>query len=459
MIMMGFSNIVSIYVSAATTFSSTIIVMKVLSDKEETESLHGKIAIGMLIVQDVIAMILLMIISATNNVSSLSALASTTLVNGFIVALIMIIISVLIFPRIMHFIAASQELLFLFSIGWCLSSSILLYYFGFTFEIGALLAGITLAISPYSIQINAKMKPLRDFFVIIFFILLGSNLIFNNMSAYIVPIIVISLYILIGNPLIVMIIMGLRGYSSKTSFLTGISIAQVSEFSVILITLGVSYGHLSNQILSFVTMVGLITIAISSYMMTYSNNIYHFFSRYLKVFEFTNKGEVQISQSKSYPVIIFGNNRMGYDIINSLNQKSIDFLIVDYNPKIIKELHAKGINAIYGDAQDGEFLNELKLEHTKLIISTIPDIDTNISIIEHTKSKSKNIAIISSGNTISEAITLYQKGADYVIMPKIIAGERVAEFIQKDGTNVEKYNFEQKKHLSYLKKRQIESKS
>ncbi|GAG16612.1 unnamed protein product, partial [marine sediment metagenome] len=217
--LLGFSTMTSIYIAIALTFSSTIIIMKLLSDKGDMETLYGRIAIGFLIVQDLIVIIILMIISSIPAGIDFTTLALETVLKGTGLLILLFLISVYIFPRLTKSIAKSQEFLLLFSIGWCFAISSLFYYLNFSIEAGALVAGITLSLSPYHYEISSKMKPLRDFFIILFFILLGSQMVFTNISQYIIPVLIFSAFILIGNPLIVMVLMGLMGYTKRNSFL------------------------------------------------------------------------------------------------------------------------------------------------------------------------------------------------------------------------------------------------
>lgn len=264
---LGFNLITSFYVSIAFAFSSTIIIMKLLSDKGEVNSLYGKVSVGFLVVQDLIAIVVLIFISSMGGQNSASMI--TNMLIGLGLVGVLLLFSIYLLPRFLKFVAKSQEFLLLFSIGWCLILAALFFAFNFSIEIGALLAGFFLSFSPYRFEINFKLKPLRDFFLILFFVLLGLQMTFGNISNYILPIIVMSLFILIGNPIIVMIIMGLSGYKKRTGFMAGLTVAQISEFSLILIALGISVGHLNPEILSFATFVGLFTITGSPYMIIY----------------------------------------------------------------------------------------------------------------------------------------------------------------------------------------------
>ncbi len=448
--LLGFSVIVSLYIAIALTFSSTIIIMKLLSDKKDLEKLYGKISIGFLLVQDIFVIILLMVISSFSGNLSLDSLSFGSILSGILLIVGFILISVYVLPILSKFFAKSQEFLFLFSIGWGMGLAALFYSIGFSMEIGALVAGIALSMSPFHYEISSKMRPLRDFFVILFFILLGSQMVFGNISSLLIPAIIFSLFILIGNPLIVMILMGLLGYKKKVSFQAGFTVAQISEFSLILIALGVSSGHLTGEILSLVTIVGLITISGSTYLILYSDKIYPYLSKYLSIFERKKVRETE-QKSKDYDILLLGYNRIGYDLLESFKKLKKKSLVIDYNPETILGLSKKGVECRYGDLDDEEFLSELNLTKTKMIISTIPEFETNLLIIKKIRQKNKKSVVIVVSHNIEEANLLYDSGATYVIMPHFLGGIHASMMINKYGLNLNRFLDEGKKHRKQLK--------
>ncbi len=450
--LLGFSVIVSFYIAIALTFSSTIIIMKLLSDKKDLEKLYGKISIGFLLVQDIFVIILLMVISSFSGNLSMDSLSLGNILSGVLLIGGFVLISIYVLPSLSNFFAKSQEFLFLFSIGWGLGLAALFHYMGFSMEIGALVAGIALSMSPFHYEISSKMRPLRDFFIILFFILLGSQMVFGNINDLIVPAIIFSLFILIGNPLIVMILMGLLGYKKKTGFQAGLTVAQISEFSLILIALGVSAGHLTNEILSLVTIVGIITISGSTYLILYSNKIYPYLSKYLSIFERKKVREGE-QEFKDYDIVLFGYNRIGYDLLESFKKLKKKFLVVDYNPETMFELSKKKIDCRYGDVDDEEFLSELNLIKTKMIVSTIPEFETNLLLINKVKQINKEAIIIVISHNIEEANVLYEKGATYVIMPHFLGGSHASRMIDEYKLDIDKFLKEKKKHIKQLRVR------
>lgn len=460
-----FTTLISIYLAIALAFSSTIVITKLLSDKGDLETLYGKIAIGILIIQDLIVVILLFVVSSVTNESSISNLIFSTLLKGAGLILTLFLVGYYLLPKITKLIAKSQELLLLFSIGWAFAIAALFGYLSFSVEVGALIAGVTLAFSPYRYEISAKMRPIRDFFLILFFVLLGTQIDFMGLSQYIVPIILLSAFVLIGKPLIILTLMGALGYKKRNSFLTGTSLAQISEFSIIFITLIAAVSIINSPfgikdqtipLISIVTVIALITIAGSSYMMTHAGKIYSLLSRYLKIFE-RKKGKKpddhKFHQDETFPIILFGYNRIGYDILESIKKTKKKTLIVDYNPDTIDHLVKDGFDCVYGDAYDTELLNDLKLQNTKMIISTIPDLDTNLLLINKVRDCNKKAIIIVISHQIEETLRLYESGATYVIMPHFLGGHHIASMIEDYKLDLSKFLKKKTAHIKELRKK------
>jgi Kef-type K+ transport system membrane component KefB len=453
--MFGFGNLTSAYISIALTFSSTIIVMKLLSDKNDLGSLYGRISIGFLLVQDLVVVLLLMVISSVQGGGTFYEIVISSLLKGVGLLFLSFVVSHYMLPYLDAFIARSQEFLFIFSLGWCFAWAIMFEFFGFSIEIGALIAGITLSMSPMHYQVTARVKPLRDFFIVLFFVFLGTQMEFTYVGNFIIPIILFSIFVLIGNPLIVMMIMSLMGYSKKNSFLVSTSIAQISEFSFILVALGISAGHLDNDILSIITMVGLITMAGSTYFMMYSDKMYEFMKIPLSIFE--KAGRKVDSKSRAdhedYDVILIGYNRTGSDILKPLKRSKKKVLVVDFDPDVVVKLVKEEVDSRYGDVGDLGFLKELNLSSPKMIISTVSDLDANLLLLNTVRGMNKRCIVIVMAQRINDALRLYEEGATYVLLPHFVGGKFVATMIDNHGFNLKSFMKEQFKELGHLHKK------
>ncbi len=445
-LLLWFQTVESVYISIALAFSSTIIIVKLLSDKGVMDELFGKISIGMLIVQDIIAMLILMILVSLPvgevDVNWIS-FSGILLAKIFLVGALTYIVTKYIVPKVLSYIATSQEFLLIFTMGWCLIYAAWLEAIWFSLEIGALLAWVTLASSPYRFEISSKMKPLRDFFIMIFFVFLWSQLTFSNISDYILPIIVFSLFVLIGNPLIVMVLMGRMGYQKKDGMMVWFTVAQISEFSFILMGVALTIGHITDvNIVSMVTMIGLVTIAWSSYYFTYSEKIYTKIKKYLTVFErkvHIDVPQITRSETEQYDVVVFGNHRTWKWIVDMLVRNQKNFIIIDCDPSVIKKLTHAGLPCKYGDASDTDLLEDLNLHKAKMVISTIHDAETNALVLQQTKKFWSHHLTILSANRIEDAEALYEMWATYVLVPHIVWGKHTAMLIEDYGYDLEKY--------------------
>lgn len=458
MTLLGFDKITSLYGSVALTFSSTIIILKLLSDRGDLEKLYGKISIGFLLVQDLVATLLLVFIPFLGSFAINGGVKGGVFVELFLkgvaISLFLYLISKYILPKLANYLAKSQELLFLFSVTWGIVLAGLFYKIGFSIEIGALIAGVTLSASNYSFEISSRMKSLRDFFIVLFFILLGSQLVLGEVGSAVVPAIVLSLFVLIGNPTIVFILMNLLGYRKRTSFMAGLTVAQISEFSLILVALGLSFGHISQSAVSLITLVGIITIAGSTYLVLYADPIYEKIKPLLSFLEIRkNNHENNIEKSETYDMIIFGYGRVGYEFVKIAEKINATYLVVDYNPEVINNANDKGINFKFGDAEDVDFLEEIQITKAHKIISTIPDFDVNMLLVKHYREKNKDGIIITTSHFVADAKRLYESGTTYVIMSHYLGAYHASEMILKHH-NQEKDIFEKSKEIQLS---QIES--
>jgi len=445
---LGLNNLTAVYLGIVLAFSSTVIVVKILSDKKEMDTLHGRISLGILIVQDLVAAIALMLVPLLTNNGNIISIISRF---GFAVLLIVVIFlfSHFVLNRFMNYLAKSQETLFLFGIAWALVLATIFYKQGFSLEIGALIAGMSLASSKYNLDLGGKIKPLRDFFIVLFFVFFGSQLAGPITLRLIEMAIIFSLFIIIIKPIIVMFVLRAFGYKKKINFLTGLNMAQISEFSLIVILLGLSLNQLNREIISLVVLIALITITVSSYSIYYSTPIFNKISWILNIFE-GKKHHDEKSRNKSYDIILFGYHRIGFKILNSLKELDSSFVAIDYNPKVIFSLNKLGIDAIYGDAGNKEFLKEIPLDKAKIVISTIPDSDTNLVIQEMLREANSEAIFIATTEHPASAIDLYKKGVDYVILPHHLGGDYAAHMIKTFHTGRKKYKEAGSKHKKEL---------
>lgn len=433
-VLLNFSYLHAIYIAVALTFSSTIIVVKLLSDKREMGSLYGKISIGILLIQDLVAILLLLLLSSIE-LSGGPVLFSLVfaVMKGVILFAAVLWLGRKILPLLFHKIARSQELLFLTSIAWVFILATIADKFGFSIEIAGFLAGLSLANSSEHFQIANKIRPLRDFFILVFFAILGSSIVFTNFAGLTIPIVVFSLFVLIGNPLIILVLMGLLGYRRRTSFLTGVAIAQISEFSLILGVLGLKLGHITEEVLGLITAVGVVTITLSTYLIVHSEVIFARFSKILKLFERKRTKEIEFPEKEyNKPIILVGCHRTGESIALSLPRDQI--LVIDFDPEIAHKLKKHGIEYIFGDITDEEIFERANIKNAKLIICTSPELEDNLSLLEKLQKLPKKPKAVVRAENERDAMELYKNGADYVLLPHFTSGQYLGKTISISPT-------------------------
>ncbi len=430
---LGFGNTASFYVAAALTFSSTIIVIKLLSEKKDLKSLYGRIVVGVLLIQDFVAMFILLALSGSGGPTWFTVPIS--LVRGVIFGAVMLFASRYL-PKLLDWLGHSQELLYLFSIAWALGVSALAAspLVGLSIEVGGLIAGLTLANSSEHFQISSRLRPLRDFFVMLFFFGLGAKLIFSAGAIMVTPLVLFTLFVLVGNPLVVLLIMSVLGYRARTSFLASITVAQISEFSLVLIALGYRLGHITSGEASLVTLVGVITIFISSYLITYGDTVYRSLKPFLKLFErHRTRAEEELPQEKfAGHVVLIGAHRMGGTILTALEAAGEKTLIVDFDPTVVRLLKSRGKAAVYGDITDADIREAAGFKNARAIISTAPDFRDNVAILEAARRSNPKTKVILTADNEREGHKLYEIGADYVLIPHFIGGVELAHFILKN---------------------------
>jgi Kef-type K+ transport system membrane component KefB len=457
---LGYTFSESLYIGIGLTFSSTIVIIKLLSDKGDLEKIQSKISIGILIFQDLIAFLILMgvsifegsnstVVTLLNNIPFLNT--SWGFAAKFLTLMAFMYLAAKYFvPKIALFFAKSQEFLFLFSLAWGMGIASLFHMAGFSMEIGALAAGIALSTTPYNIEIASKMKPLRDFFLILFFISAGSQIQGGAFNFWHVGI--FSLFVLILNPVILTSVLFLMGYTKRVAFYAGLTMSQISEFSIIVVGLGVKSGSVGESVLSMITSIGMLTIMISSYLIIYADSIYHLLRKFLSRFERNNVKKV-VTSIANYDVVLFGYSRVGYDFCRIMNDLNFKSLIVDFDPETITKLRAKNYECRYGDAEDVDFLEELNFESVKMVVSTIPDYMTNALLIEHVRKINQSSIIMVVSHHLAEIKDLYKLGADYVIMPHFLGGKYASELLVKYGFDKEQFTHERESHLKSLEER------
>lgn len=440
-IWLGFSTIVSLYLAVAMSFSSTIIIVKLLSNKKDLHSLYGKIAVGILLLQDLCAVFVLMFLSMF--VGQQEIFVDSVLIMLLKAALLfglVIFLSKYVFPNLLDKLAKSEETLLLFSLGWALGLSVLVSspIFGFSIEIAGFLAGVALANTSENFQIISRVRALQDFFIIIFFVVLGIETTSGDMGQLGGAAIALFLFVVLGKPLLTMLSMGILGYRKRTGFFTSTHLGQVSEFSFIILLLGNKLGHVNGSVVSLFTIVGLASFAFSTYVSLYANTIYKFVKDYLRIFEFGKIREIITEASDedlgnlSGHVALIGANRMGESILDALLEEEERVIVVDFDPDIVRELKDRGVMSVFGDIADSDIQERVRLKSAKLVISTVSDYEDNLLLLDAMHRNKNNAKVVVVAQDFTQAKRMYDAGADYVVLPHVIGGKHLAKMIKED---------------------------
>jgi Kef-type K+ transport system membrane component KefB len=419
-LLLGFTTMEAIFLATALTFSSTVVVVKLLDQKKHLHKLYGRIAVGIFLVQDLVVIIVLTFLTGLGDPDSASlgsilwGIGRSFLGVGVMLALALLASRYLL-VRPMAWAASSPETTVIWSLSWCFAFVVASETLSLSPEIGAFLAGLSLAQLPIAHDLRRRLHPLMNFFIAIFFVSLGVQMELEAATAYWPAAIILALFVLIGNPLIFMIIIARSGYSERTSFMTSVTVAQISEFSFIFAAVGLSAGLIGESILSLITVIGLLTIAVSAYMILYSEGLYAWVRRrgWLRPFRAAQADDEEPSSVLSGHIVVLGMNAMGRRIATQLHRRGEVVLAVDIDARKLDGLpcHALVGNMDYPSVAEEAFLNQAKMAVSALQIE-----DSNDLLAYRCQQAGVPVAIHAfDGSVVSD---LQRLGVDYFIDPK-----------------------------------------
>jgi hypothetical protein len=412
--------------------------------------LYGRIAIGVTLMEDLMATVALLFVTAAGGGATLRDF-EVLLMRGILLGVGLAVMGVYIMPRLSKFFASSQEFLFMFALMWAFGVASLFEIAGFSIEVGALFAGVTLAALPYAQEISTRLKPLRDFFLVLFFVSLGERLGLDSIASALIPAIILSAIVVVFKTFVIASSLGRLSYTEQTSYKVGIHLSQISEFSVILVVLAQSTGLVSEHVTNILTVTALITIGVSTYLMHYDDKLYRSINGWLKFIERPNpKLEPRVNQG--YKLILFGYHKGGHEFIKAFQEMRKRYIVVDYNPEVIELLDRQHISNIFGDATDYELLEEIGVHKAELVVSTVTDLDTNLLLVRHVNQWNPEGVFICHANSYDHAAKLYEHGAAYVMLPHFIGSEQMSSFIRKNGSDKQAFDRYRKRHIMTLGK-------
>lgn len=426
------------YLGLGLAFSSTVVVVKLLLEKKELTSLYGKLSLGILLIEDLIAVIVLLGLTVSTSSLDLGYNNSLPLLTFLLKVLLLfgvvVILNRFILERVFKLVADSSELLFLTALAWCFIYVSFALVLGFSVLIGAFLGGVALASSPYRLQIEGKVKPLRDFFVALFFVYLGTQVDFGYLKQTYLLISLFTLYAVLVKPLVFLLILGIFGFRKHTLFQTAVNLSQISEFSLILMVVGAEKGAVSPSSLTVIALTGVISMLISSLMIEQANHLYKFVRRFVSFFERNNYHhflEAAKKEELSGHVVVIGAHKIGGEVIKLLKREKIALIVLDFNPHLVQSLLEMHIPVVYGDMGDPDILDSLNLHDAKMIISTSPGLGENKLLLEEIRTRQVSAPVVVRADSPENAMKLYKLGADFVIIPEVLAGDFVVEKLKE----------------------------
>ncbi len=397
-LLFGWSLTEASYVAIALALSSTIIVVKLISEKQDLNSLYGKLSVGILVWQDLLAMVVLLVLTGwRTGVGWQAQSIVTTLVIGGLVMALMIGLGRWVMPKIFHLVAKSSELVLVSSLAWVFVVVATVRGLGLSIEIGGFLAGLALANASEHFYIAHRIKPLRDFFLLMFFVTLGTTLAGANLTGLIGLMLLFIVFVLFGKPLVVWALMTSLGYHRRTAFLTGLTLGQVSEFSLVIVAVGVGLGQIHQSIATLVTAVMVLTIGLSSFGVLHNHTLYRVFQPALKLFERRRRQREDMADGHVHrSIIVIGAHRTGQQVLEHLPKGQV--AVIDFDPDVIHQLRRRGWLAVYGDLSDPDLFEPFDLTAVKTVISTSPSFEDNAALLAQLRSRPRVTIMVRAEN-------------------------------------------------------------
>lgn len=431
------------------TFSSTVVVVKMLSEKRDTVSLVGRLSLGVLLVQDLWAIALLMFLPDWGVRGDMNHLLLTF---GRLVGLLFAVLVV--GQRLAGWLASklaknSEEAL-LFGLAWCFTLVGLSVSLGLSAEMGGFLAGISLSMSWQHHQISTRVKSVRDFFLTIFFVILGYSINISKIDWVLV--LVVSLWCVIGKLVFVWWGARLAKIRQRVAFLTGINLTQLSEFSLIALTLALSKNLLSEAVVASVSLVAIVTIGISVYLIGKGKFLFVAWEKMLGFLWPDHEGKEEFKKDRSGHIVLIGCHRMGRSILSQLDKMKEKVVVVDFDPELMENLRRTRSDVIYADISDDEIYEMANLKTAKLIISTVKDVEDSLALLTGLRQRGWNTPVIVDAESVEEAERLYQHGAVYVVFPHFLGGWHMGQVLRKLAMGKNALKMYKKKQVDLINK-------
>lgn len=453
--LVGFGTEESIYLAIIFLFSSTLLVAKWLEDKKEIITLHGKITLGILIAQDVFAIVILTLLNSFQETKIVAIL--WVLLQGVLLILIALIFVRYLLNYLLKLAFRYPELLFVSSLGVCFLFVVLSPLLGYSTAIGAFIAGVTLANTEYKNDILGRLKPLIIFFNLLFFVGMGFQ-ITTAFTAKAVAIMLLFLaFCLFVKPGVMYLTLRLRGYDLKTAFLTAINLAQVSEFGLIIVSSAVLAGIVGTEIAAIAIILIVGTFVLSSYLIKYDTFLLKQSQPLLRKIDrfFPHKAPAESGGAiAGFQVLLFGYYDLGKEFFSKLEGLGKKTLVVENDRANIDLLKQERIPYVYGAVSNPYFLDRLDFSATEIVVSSIMDADESKMMICTIKQKNPKATLIVTAKNVRNSLELYDAGADYVIYPSYVNEQKVSVLLEDYTSDINKIISKKVQDIALLKTKQ-----
>ena len=423
----GFSTFESIFIGAATMFSSTALVVKLLADKNQSSTLPGRLDIGVLLVQDVIVVLILALLSTgAGNIETLAVEFGKILATITAISITAIGGARYILPKILKKTETTPQSFFIYGVAWAFIFITLATEFNISTEIGAFVAGLGLAQLPYDRELQERVRPLTDFFMAIFFIDFGLGLAGSEIAAVLPQAIIASMILMAAKFLIFFSLIDWQKFTPETSFIGAVNMTQISEFGLILGGVASTQGFIGSEIVAFLSLIAIITMGASSYLLRFNTQLYQKLEHILQRFESEEKKDIEVRELENHAVVV-GFDETIRNLIPVLKEQFDQVIVVDNDSNKAEELGKKDVEYIFGNFLHGEIRKSSKLEDAGIVISGAPGFRLNKKIAEEVP---KDVTLFLRGTDFEDAAELYEMGAHYVIIENMVAAEQVSDYLE-----------------------------
>jgi len=435
-----------LYLGVAAALSSTVIIVKVLYEKRELDTLPGRITLGILVLQDLFAILFLAVQPNLGNLQ-VGILALSV---GRVVALVgaALVISRFVLPWIFHRIARSPELVLVGALAWCFLVGEAGERLHLSREMGALIAGVALSTFPYALDVTAKVTTLRDFFITLFFVALGMTIPLPTPSIVGLALLIVG-FLLLSRVITVFLPLYLMRQGLRASLLPAINLSQMSEFSLVLIQVGVADGQTSTLAASAASLAFVILAVLSTFAMTQSDPLTRAVIGPLKrlgLRDLDHKADDGADSGHAKPrrIVLLGFFRTASSFLSELQRKNPAMLeqvgVIDFNPQVYETLTAKGVQVTYGDISNPDTLMHSGIAQAQIVISTVPDYllkgTSNEKLVRKVRAQNAKAKIIAVADVLQDVQELYAAGADYVLSSRLVESRELLAVIDAAENNL-----------------------